>query len=93
MDVNNSRRELEVEERVQTAALLSLAGVSCLLSRQWHSTVDACTDTMCSCLKSTCFVWATSLTWLATLCRAAVRGGWRGRHEMEGNQGAAPAEY
>ena len=52
MACHNSREEMEAEQSLQTAALLSLAGVSCLLSRQWSSTVDSCTDTMCSFIKS-----------------------------------------
>ena len=49
----NSKEEIEAEQSLQTAALLSLAGVSCLLSRQWSSPVDSCTDTVCNFLKST----------------------------------------
>ena len=52
---HNSREEIEAEQSLHTAALLSLTGVSCLLSRQWSSTVDTCTDTMCSFLKGNGF--------------------------------------
>ncbi|CAI7993288.1 Cilia- and flagella-associated protein 46, partial [Geodia barretti] len=65
LDLHKSKEEIEAEQSLQTAALLSLAGVSCLLSRQWSSTVDSCTDTVCNFLKSTpnyCLV--ESVVWL-----------------------------
>lgn len=46
-----SAEKLQTEQCVQTAALLSLVGVGCLVTRQWHSTVHNCADTMCSFLK------------------------------------------
>jgi hypothetical protein len=51
LDLVKSVGDLEAEGSVQTAALLSLVGVSCLIARQWHSSVDTCADTLCSFLK------------------------------------------
>lgn len=51
-----STEELQTEQCLQVAALLTLVGVDSLITRQWYSTVDTCTDTMCSFIKSECLV-------------------------------------
>ena len=46
-----SAEELQAEQSLQAASLLSLVGVNCLISRQWHSAVRSCADDMCNFIK------------------------------------------